>query len=105
MSDFKDKCGDVLTGGATGAAAKGSIGAAIGILGGPVTSGTSGIHESTGQASVYGGNIHMKLILYQLFCFSYTGTHCFYHTAAHSPVLQYLYCFDRSTAWRTYHIL
>lgn len=61
MSDFKDKCGDVLTGGATGAAAKGSIGAAIGILGGPVTSGTSGIHESTGQASVYGGNIHMKL--------------------------------------------
>ena len=38
MSDFKDKCGDVLTGGATGAAAGGSIGAAIGALGGPVTS-------------------------------------------------------------------
>jgi len=26
MSDFKDKCGDVLTGGATGAASGGSIG-------------------------------------------------------------------------------
>lgn len=39
MSDFKNKCGDVLTGGATGAAAGGSIGAAIGALGGPVTSG------------------------------------------------------------------
>ena len=38
MSDFKEKCGDVLTGGATGAAAGGSIGAAIGALGGPVTS-------------------------------------------------------------------
>lgn len=32
MGDFKDKCGDVLTGGATGAAAGGSIGAAIGCL-------------------------------------------------------------------------
>ena len=39
MSDFKDKCGDVLTGGATWAAIGGSIGAAIGALGGPVTSG------------------------------------------------------------------
>lgn len=39
MSDFKEKCGDVLTGGAIGAAAGGSIGAAIGALGGPVTSG------------------------------------------------------------------
>ena len=39
MSDFKEKCGDVLTGGATGAAAGGSIGAAIGALGGPITSG------------------------------------------------------------------
>lgn len=37
MSDFKDKCGDVLTGGATGAAVGGSIGAAIGALGGPIT--------------------------------------------------------------------
>ena len=43
MSDFKDKCGDVLTGGATGAAAGGSIGAAIGALGGPVTSGLGAI--------------------------------------------------------------
>ena len=34
MSDFKDKCGDVLTGSATGAALGGSIGAAIGALGG-----------------------------------------------------------------------
>lgn len=38
MSDFKDKCGDVLTGAATGAAAGGSIGAAIGIFAAPVTS-------------------------------------------------------------------
>ena len=38
MSDFKEKCGDVLTGGATGAAVGGSIGAAIGAMGGPVTS-------------------------------------------------------------------
>ena len=38
MSDFKDKCGDVLTGGATGAAIGGGIGAAIGSLSGLVTS-------------------------------------------------------------------
>ena len=38
MSDFKTKCGDVLTGSATGAALGGSIGAAIGACGGPVTS-------------------------------------------------------------------
>lgn len=33
MSDFKNKCGNVLTGGAVGASAGGSIGAAIGALG------------------------------------------------------------------------
>lgn len=38
MSEFKEKCGDVLTGGSVGAAAGGSIGAAIGLFGGPVTS-------------------------------------------------------------------
>ena len=39
MSEFNRKCGNVLTGGATGAAAGGSITAAIAVLGGPVTSG------------------------------------------------------------------
>ena len=38
MSDFKEKCGNALIGGTTGAAVGGSIGAAIGALGGPVTS-------------------------------------------------------------------
>jgi hypothetical protein len=32
MSDFKDKCGDVLTGGATGASGGGRIGAVDGPL-------------------------------------------------------------------------
>ena len=38
MSKFKEKCGDVLTGGSVGAAVGGSIGAVIGMFGGPVTS-------------------------------------------------------------------
>lgn len=38
MSDFKEKCGNALIGGSTGAAVGGSIGAVIGALGGPVTS-------------------------------------------------------------------
>ena len=38
MSDFKEKCSNVLVGGATGASVGGSIGAAVGALGGPVTS-------------------------------------------------------------------
>ncbi|MDE7014701.1 MAG: complement resistance protein TraT, partial [Kineothrix sp.] len=38
MSDFKERCGNALIGGSTGAAVGGSIGAVIGALGGPVSS-------------------------------------------------------------------
>lgn len=37
MSEFKERCGNALVGGSTGAAMGGSIGAAVGGLGAPVT--------------------------------------------------------------------
>ena len=38
MSEFRDKCANIALGGSTGASVRGAVGAAIGALGGPVTS-------------------------------------------------------------------
>lgn len=58
MDDFRDKCGNVLVGGSTGAAAGGAIGAALGVFFAPIT--------STIGATI-GGGIGCSLTNYQLF--------------------------------------
>ena len=81
MSYFKDKCGDVLTGGATGAAVGGSIGAAIGALGGPVTS-ALGAKVGGAVGSIlgifsdwwgwdYGSKVFVLSVKIDLFCFRF----------------------------------